>query len=191
MTDWDISTLPAAIAGLRDRAQELQDYPGRLHVHEVTPRDLLGAPKFSPAMWRHLTGSIHASHPVSEERICPLRHDTADCPRCGGLGTYTATRDVYSRPLARALWVLARRSSKMDPHPVVIIGALLAEGFSIERAAMRYGVVIMSADQRVTEEARILAAIRALRNRYEETVIGPSPGWLERSDSQRSAEDAA
>ena len=191
MTDWDISTLPAAIAGLRDRAQELQDYPGRLHVHEVTPRDLLGAPKFSPAMWRHLTGSIHASHPVTEERICPLRHDTADCPRCGGLGTYTATRDVYTRPLARALVKLSHAKSKVQPHPLVIIAGLLAEGFSIERTAMRYGVIIMSADQRKTEEARILAAIRALRSRYEETDLRADPKWTELSEAQQRAEDAA
>lgn len=191
VTDWPVTTLPEALAGLRDRAEELKDYPGRLHVHEVQPRDLLGAPKLSPAFWRYLTGSVHATHQVREEVICPLRHDTTDCAQCGGTGTYVITRDVYSRPLARALGKLVNQKTNQRPHPLIVLQALLAEGFSIDRAAMRYGVIIMTADQRHTEEARVLSAIRALRSRYEETVLGPRPGWLERSDSQRTAEDAA
>ena len=192
MTDWPVATLAEAIEGLRDRAQELQDFPGRLHVHEVQPRDLLGAPKLSPAFWRWLTGSVHATHQVREEVICPLRHaDATDCPRCGGVGSYVITRDVYSRPLARALGGLVNAKTNQRPHPLIVIQALLAEGFSVERAARRYGVVILSEDQRRNEEARVLSAIRALRSRYEETVLGPRPGWLERSDAQRAAENVA
>ena len=192
MTAWDATTLSAAIEGLRDRADELSDYPTRLHVGGVQPRDLLGAPKLSPEFWRWLTGSIHATHPIREEVVCPLRHDyETDCARCGGVGSYVITRDVYTRPLARALSKLVNAKTNARPHPLIVIQALLAEGFSIERTAMRYGVIIMTADQRITEEARILAAIRALRSRYEDTVLGPRPKWTELSESQQNAADAA
>ena len=224
MTDWDISTLPAAIAGLRDRAQELQDYPGRLHVQGVwfggpakaaddiavydpvtgerSDADLVGgsrlaSPRMSWGFQRILDDidderPVHAKENITEERVCHLAHDFgADCPNCHGFGTYATTRTVYTRPLARALVKLSHAKSKVQPHPLVIIAGLLAEGFSIERTAMRYGVIIMSADQRKTEEARILSAIRALRNRYEETVLGPAPKWTELSEAQQNAEDAA
>ena len=203
MTDWPVATLTEAIEGLRDRAQELQDYPGRLHVHEVQPRDLLGAPKLSPAFWRWLTRDdedryegehrwVHDSELISEERVCPLRHVAGvKCPICPGTGIYVTKKDVYTRPLARALTKLVSVKTDQRPHPLIVIQALLAEGFSVERAARRYGVVILSEDQRRNEEARVLSAIRALRSRYEETVLGPRPGWLERSDAQRAAENVA
>jgi len=191
VTDWDASTLTGAIAGLRDRAVELSDYPDRLHVAGVQPRDLLGAPKLSPAFWRYLTGKPDSTHTVTETVICPLRHESADCARCGGLGSYPKTRAMYDRPLALALRKLANAKSPQRPHPIYVILALLSEGYSIERTALRLGIIIMDADQRKTEEARILSAIRALRLVFEDTDYRPDPGWLNRSDAQRSAEDAA
>lgn len=191
LSDWDVTTFRTATEGLRDRATELSDYPDRLHVQGVQPRDLLGGPKLSPEFWHWLTGSVHITHQVREEVVCALRHDVSGCTRCVGTGSYVITRDVYSRPLARALYGLARRTSKMDPHPIIILAAMLREGFSIHRAARRWSVVIVTPDQQRTEEARVLSAIRSLRNRYEETVIGRTPKWTELSESQRNAQGAA
>lgn len=186
-TDWPVGTFDEAAEGLRERADELTDYPRRLHVAGVQPADLLGSPKMSPEFWRWLTGSVNATQVIRQEVVCSLAHETADCPRCGGLGTYVQSRDVYTRPLARAIMKLAHAKPVARPHPVVLIDVLLQSGFNLNRAAFRIGVDIATQDQRITEEARFLSAIRALRSRYEETVLGPMPRWTEMSESQQHA----
>lgn len=189
MNAWDVATWAEAIDGLRDRADELADWPMRLHVAGTEPADLLGGPRIAPEFWRWLTGSVHATTTETAEVVCPLRHDTSGCDRCGGLGSYRVTRQRYTRPLARALWVTARRKARLRPHPVTIVLALLSEGFRPVDAAARYGCPVVSVDHLTTEYARQLAAIRSVRNQYEDTVLGDTrPSWVDRSESQQAAE---
>ena len=189
MTSWDTTTYAEAVSGLRLRAAELADFPLRLHERAAGDD---GAPRLSPAFLRHLTGSIHASHEVRVEVVCPIRHEQGrKCERCNDLGGWVATRDMYDRPLSRAIYRLAHAKSRLRPHPLILVVALIDAAFDLDRAAAKVGIIIASADQRRNEEARFLAAIRALHSRYEETVLGPRPGWTSLSESQQNAQDAA
>ena len=181
MTPWHVTSYAEAVAGLRDRAAELTDVPLRLHDHAIGDD---GVRRLSPAFLRYLTGSVHASHPITVTVVCPARHETGrPCEQCSDLGSWTTTSDVYDRPLSRALCLAAQRSLKLRPHPVVLVDALIAEDFDLRRAARRVGIVIVSEDQIKTEEARFLSAIRTVHGLFEVTVL--------RLQRRQRAEDAA
>lgn len=170
-SEWDVSSLGPALSGLRQRSAELADVPIHLHSREVQPADLGGGPRIAPGFWHRLTGSPRATSTIREEDPC-WEHHPVNCDRCNGAGIRITHREAYLRPFALAFLRLLHARSRQRPHPATVISALLIEDGNIDRAAARLGVVIGSADQRRTEEARALSAIRALHGRFEDTVLG-------------------
>lgn len=185
----------AAFERLRDAAQELADFPSRLHLAGVQPSDLLGSPRFHPAFLAWLDGGIHQTRSIQTVEQCRREHPIGaapfdPCAWCGGQGSYAIYRIEYARPFARALWLSARRASKLRPHPVTVVMALIRARFDPELAALIWGERVLSPDHLRTVEARCISAIRSVLGRYERTVLPSGIGWLERSDAQRCAEDA-
>lgn len=190
MTDWDISTLPAAIAGLRDRWHEQRPTPQRLHVHEVQPRDLLGSPKLSPQFMGYISGGSYAWHWVEMTSMC--RDEDPECFLCHGQGWYTYSRRAWDYPLGMALQKLAHDRSPIGPtwpSRAVMVILLGWSEFDVTTAAYRVGHPITSPDHRLTVEAQFLASIRDLARLY--SPWAPDRKRIEKSDAQINAEDAA
>lgn len=80
----------------------------------------------------------------------------------------------YRYPMWRALSRLARIPD--EPSPAIIVTTLFARGWDVERLAV--------------EERVVLRCLRQLHRCYEETPI-PRVSWVDRSESQRMAEEAA
>lgn len=188
-----METIGSAIAWTRSHWDEQSTPPIRLHVHEVSPDDVLGSPKMSSGFWRHLQGDAHAVSSVREEVPCPLRAEP-DCARCGGLGYTIVERFSYRWPMTTALARLAKARPKLAspiyPHPYRLVIALASNGWNVGRAAAAIGRPASSPDEYATLEAVFLSALRQLHGRYASAPL-PSPSWVDKSDAQRSAEDAA
>lgn len=186
--------MTAATAWLAKAWMTLPVPPVRLHSREVDGQ--LG-PSFTPAFARILNGSAHDTEVSHETDTCyhPRLADKGDpraCPDCGGDAVHTVTRHRYRSPMASALARLSRvsRPSVGTPAPAEFVLGLAVHGWDWQRAAIFLDLAPVSADHAKTVEAQFLLAIRQLHSRYSEGPI-ERPSYIDRSESQRAAEDAA
>lgn len=186
-----MATISAAIAWTRDHWNEQRTAPVRLHVSGTEPDDLLGSPRMAPGFWRFLQGDSCAVEIAREETVCPLRYDP-DCARCGGTGVIVHERPVFRYPMAAALYRLSKvpATSPGWPRPYSLVVLLASSGWQVARAAAAIGQPVQSPDHYRTLEAAFLIALRKLHSRYASAPL-PDLKWTEKSDAQRSAEDAA
>lgn len=182
-------------AWLQEHLDELEAPPLRLHAATVGDQDATGAPRFTPEFWALLTSSPFRTRWAQETVVCPMPHPVRGkpCEMCANQLSWTSNREVYAHPLAAALERLSRvpANAPTNPTPFVMTVALLDCGLDLDRAHFRlWGRLIESEDRRKTVEALFLMAIRALQSRWSSGPI-PKPSWIDRSESQRAAEEAA
>lgn len=183
---------PDAIDWLKDHLDGLMQAPTRLHDRE-TGDD--GAPRLSQQFMAVLAGSPYATTWSRDERACPLSHPIGapTCSMCADQLTYTVQSEVYRHPLAAALATLkhAPATSHDWPTPYQLVLTLLREGFDLDRAATAIGHPILGPDHRKTVEAAFLLAVRKLVGRWASGPIPRAPRWIELSEAQQNAENAA
>ena len=183
---------PDAIAWLREHVDGLMVAPVRLHDRDIGES---GGPRLSAAFMAVLVGDPYVTMTSSEVRACPQPHPygAAPCFMCSNQLTYTVHRDVYRHPLAAALADLKRvpATSHDWPTPYRMVVTLLREGLDLDRAAAAIEHPILGPDHRRTVEAAFLLAVRKLVGKWASGPIARAPKWVDRSDSQRAAEDAA
>jgi hypothetical protein len=104
---------------------------------------------------------------------------------CHGTGYKQATRARYRWPMLRAFAKLlnARNDMPNHPHPAALVVTLAGANWDVALATTRINRPAEVA------EALFLRAIRQLHGRYEEGPIG-RVSWVDKSDSQRTAEEA-
>ena len=192
----DVADWPTALSWLRKAWHTLPVPPSRLHDRDIEDGSVLGSHRFSSPMWRILNGTAYDVQEVAETVQCGhhrLEGDNVyECRDCHGEGWYENRVARYRSPMAAAMSSRAKmpRPSDGTPAPVDYIAALYHSGWQLDRASRMVGVPIVSADHRRTVEAMFLLAVRRLRNKYSEGPL-PRVGWVDRSESQRNAEDAA
>lgn len=204
----DVADLSSALSWLRKAWHTLPVAPTRLHDRDIEDQSRLGALKFSAAMERLLDAGPYATMTIVEEMPCEHREQDAAkrqqgelCQRCclyaedgtpiSETGVIKARRVRYRWPMAAALTSLSKmpRPSDGTPAPIDCILALRMTP-DLDHAARLVGVPIVSADHRRTVEAMMLMNLRRLRDRYSEAPL-PRVGWVDKSEAQRSAEEAA
>jgi len=185
-----LASLPEAISWLKDHWAEQRAAPTRLHTHA---NEGLG-PFYTPAFAAALDGSAEAYvstigptdcyHPLIRAGQSPLK-----CPECNGMGVKDHRTDRYLYPMSRALTRLHNQLGPgRQPHHYVLVLLLADHRFDARGAAAS---VDLNWDR---AEALFLMAIRRLHAQY---AAGPAPtrtsgpSWIDKSDSQRSAETAA
>jgi hypothetical protein len=152
--------------------------PSRLHEHEPQPRDLSGAPA-----WTHTFARYVFASPDEVETVVSTDRGVHD------------ERHYYRYPLWRSLKLLERREHDrwtkgvprrpFHPTPASVLRAMAKADFQAELVRLRY-----SDGTRVPADMAELFAIgaaRKLRGVYTETYVS----WVDKSDSQKDAEDAA
>lgn len=189
----DVIDLPSAIGWLQKAWMTLPVPPARLHSREVDGQ--LG-PSFTPAFARILSGSAYDTEVIHETDTCHhprlIGHDVRTCPDCSGDGVHEVTRERYRSPMAAALVRLSKmpRPSDGTPSPAEFILTLYGAGWDWRFAAIALGLIPVSKDHEETVKAQFLLAIRQLRQRFADGPIG-RVSYVDKSDAQRSAEDAA
>ena len=202
----DVIDLPAALSWIRKAWATLPTAPSRLHDRDIEDGSELGAHRFSTAFARLILGSTHDVETFTEEKPCDhadqdpeARRQGELCPRCriynedgeaiAESGRITVQRVQYRSPMAAALSKLAQspRPSVGTPSPYECVVALAYSAWDVDRAARLVGVPIISDDHRITVQAMFLTNLRRLWHRYTDAPVG----YLDKSDSQRSAEQAA
>lgn len=182
-----LGTIHAATAWLEEHTDELRKPPTRLHDAALGES---GAPRYSAAFWAILAGGPYDAYDVEETRTCSDHPYGAACVRCSGNLSYNVPRRLYRNPLAAALARLRheRAASPTWPSPYAMCVVLLHCNLDLDAAAVAVGHPILSADHRITVEAKFLSAVRALYGRW---ASGPLPRPRGVSESQASAEAAA
>lgn len=187
----DVATLAAALRWAETHWAQQPTVPLRIHVHEVNPSDLLGAPKMAPGFMAYMTmtgaepvsvtGTQTCFHPnLPQERdgtllgiLCACTKPDCSrlhCPDCMGLGVRQMTEDRYAYPMRVAL----RWLRNTEPQWYATVVKLAANDWHL-------------AD---IPEDRALRAIRKLHGRYSSAPM-PRVTWTDKSESQRLAEAAA
>jgi hypothetical protein len=179
---WDkgfsIDSLAAACTFVESVWSEERATPTRLHSRGVQPRDLSGSPRWSNQFSHYVFAS-------PDEIVDETSTDRG----------VVDTRTFYRYPLWRALSLLERRDHDrwtkgvprrpFHPTPVSVLRALALANFDPKRVGLRY-----SDGTRIPPDMAELFAVgaaRKLRSVYVETYVG----WVEKSDSQKSAEGEA
>jgi hypothetical protein len=192
----DVLDLPSALSWVRRAWATLPVAPDRIHARDIEDQSVLGSHRFSAAMWRILTSSAYAVHESAETVQCNHNRLTTasvfDCIDCHGNGFYEHRVTRYRWPMRAALASLAKvpRPSEGSPAPIDTILALAHAGWDPVRAAPLLGIEVVSPDHAVTVQAMFLMNLRRLRDRYSEAPISKT-GWVDKSDAQRAAEEAA
>ena len=192
----DVMDLSSALSWVRKAWATLPQAPARLHDRDIEDGSVLGSHRFSSPMWRILTGHPSSEYEAAETVQCNHHRLTTaseyDCPDCQGAGHYEHRVRRYRSPMAAAMSNLSRmrRPSDGTPAPVTTVLALAHAGWDVPRAAELVGITIVSPDHRITVEAMFLMNLRRLRDRYSESPM-PRVGWVDKSDAQRAAEEAA
>ena len=192
----EVADIHSALSWLKAAWTTLPVPPVRLHDRDVEDQSQLGSHRFSSPMWRILVGRPTDEYDASESVMCQhpqLRSGNAfDCPDCQGSGYYEHRVRRYRSPMSAALHRLSKMPSPSDgtPAPMDYILALQSSDWNVWRAAMLLRLSPVSEDHWRTIEAMFLLAIRRLHQRYS---VGPVArvGWVDKSDSQRQAEEAA
>lgn len=178
-----LPTLDVAVEWLRDHWDEQRPAPIRLHDARQTEGELGGLP-YSGEFVAALSWSPGEVRRVSMTGLCPhpMTHGRGeDCPECQGTGVRDVTVDRYTYPMTMALARLAHVvAPRLWPHPLAMIFTLAEHGWST-RLVRR----LLDAPPDLFE-VLMLRAIRQLHDRYQAAPI-PKPGWVDLSDSQRSA----
>ncbi len=152
--------------------------PVRIHERGPQPRDLSGSPKWSGAF----NAYIYAS-PNEVQVIRSTDRGVVD------------EHHYYRYPLWRALTLIGRRDHDrwtkdvprrpFHPPPVNVLYAMAAAGFEPSRVRLVYGDGTAVPDEMA--DLFCIGAVRKIRGVYVETYIP----WVDRSESQRAADDAA
>lgn len=178
-----MDNLRDAIDWLEAHWGEQLEAPDRLHRHD-TEGELGGlaySPEFAAVLswsprtvvrWR-MTTECH--HPMTAGR-------QQDCPECLGSCVKEVASDRFPYPMTTALTTLARSPSK-PPHPVVLLRELAVRSWDARTTASVMGLAWEQAG------ALMLRAIRKVHARYQAAPIHRS--WVDLSESQRNAEEAA
>jgi len=200
----NLASLSEALAWLREARDGLEVAPMRLHQStgsDGTPESItgihdgLGGLPFSRDFIALLDGSPFRTRTATETVVCPNPHPVRgpECALCRGQLSWTASRTVYVAPLAAALERLSHVKSPAPtvPSPFVLCVALLDCGLDIDRMHERlWGKPISSEDRRKTVEAMVISALRKLHGRWSSGPI-PKRSWVDLSESQQRAQDAA
>lgn len=206
--DPDVATYYSALSWLRAAWTTLPVAPKQLHDRDIEDGSVLGSHRYTGAFWAILVGGPYATEEYVEKSDCsdPIhagRRGVELCPTCAifdgagkaisEAGTVSRMRLRYRSPMAAALSSLSRDVPPPPGRPssIDIIVALAFRGWDLDAAAKAWGVRIASDDQRATEEARAMSAIRKLHSRYASAPIERGPRWTDLSESQRNAQDAA
>lgn len=206
----EVADFTSASSWLRSAWTTLPLAPVRLHDRDIEDGSQLGAHRLSNAMWRVLVDSPYATEEVDETADC--RHESQDparrragdiCPTCGiydedgrliaERGTVTRRRKRYRSPMSAALSTLSRDVAPPPGRPtgIDVIVAYAWSGWDVDLTASWLGMPIVSSDHRETVRALILMHIRKLYSRYSSGPLPNIPKWIDLSESQQRAIDAA
>jgi hypothetical protein len=190
----DTATLASGLVWLRKSWDTLPVPPVRIHVREIEDGSRLGAHRFSAPMWRIITGRATDEYDATESVMCGhprLASCSAfDCPDCLGAGFYEHCVRRYRSPMAAALYRLSNVPKRGGIAPIDYILALYVMAWDVHRAAGLLELRPVSEDHAATIDAMFLLAIRQLHSRFSAGSVARI-GWVEKSDAQRNAEDAA
>lgn len=180
-------SLVEAIEWARPRWQE-RPVPLRLHDHDLEGQVGL---RYSAAFSRelHAHPGMTVEHEMTEDCYHPTlyRGDSPrDCPACLGMGVKTVRRERYRYPMWRAFNRLLRDNSTSPslPSPAQCVVTLAGAGWDASEATRR---LHLSWD---SGEALLLLSLRKLHHYFAEAPMG-RPSWIDKSESQRNAEDVA
>ena len=208
-----MNNLPEAIAWTQARWHLQREAPTRLHTRDMEPTHAapvkkgcrclncttvghkddaaLGSHAYHPGFAAALEGNVNTIR--SESRTVACYHPLGpDCRECLGTGVKEQRSDLYAFPMSLALRRLsAVPAQRKHPHPYALVVILASHGWDARQAARSLNLPWDRA------EALFLIALRKLAARYEEgpvdtrTSTGGSITWIEKSESQQSAETAA
>jgi hypothetical protein len=187
------ASLSEAVSWLEDHWAEQRPVPMRLHTHS---NEGLG-PFYSGQFQAALSGNPEAVVTMTGPTACyhpllGLGMRAIDCPECFGLGVKEHRTDRYLYPMSRALTHLRNSlGSPRQPHPYALVILLALCQFDARRMHRMLDEGDYSWNR---TEAYTLMALRKLRGWY---VAGPTPthtsapSWVDKSESQRTAETMA
>lgn len=176
--------------------------PTRLHGRGVEPESALGSPELADAFRRYLEqrpGDV-ITEAVSETCYhprLPRNERMSACPDCDGLGVKEAHRIRYRDPMWRAVSRLATQQARPGQAGwAQIVVALVLSAYRPAVAARLIGSQVVAGSVTWTRpdfyEPMFTLAIRKLHHAYAQAPIAmPKPTWVDKSDSQRAAEEAA
>ena len=181
------ASLADAIDWAQDRWHE-RPVPLRLHDRDVDGQ--LGL-RYSWPFIREL--DAHPGQCIEADVTEPCYHPTLyrgdsprDCPACLGAGVKTVRRVRYRYPLWRAFNRLLRDNPTRPhlPGPARCVVSLAGSDWDGRDTTRRLGLTWD------VGEALLLMSLRKLHHYYAEAPTG-RPSWVDKSDSQRKAEEAA
>lgn len=153
--------------------------PMRLHEHAVQPRDLLGAPRWSSGFSHYLMDDPFETV-IQRQGYTEGDHFIRTGP----------DREFWKYPLRRCLallrnehWPKTIEDRPEHPHILVVLAAMDAGEFDLERIVLRYtNGTVVPADMR---DLFIIVAARKIKSKYQEEVLVPIG---QKSEAQQIAE---